>query len=821
MRQFLPILFLLCLSKTFAQQNHLLYGQVVDERGEAVAFASVKKMGSPIGTSANIDGVFRLALPVGKHQLQVSAVGYQASTIDLDLQEDDSIRIELSIASYMLQEVVIGSQEDPAYAMIRKAIKKRKEHLDARSPYTADVYIKGLQRMLKAPKSFMGVNIDEVGDQIGLDSNRRGIVYLSESESKIKVYPPKAFREEMISSKVSGSNRAFSFNRASDMELDIYQNHQQIFEGLSNRPVVSPIAERALSYYRYAYKGQRAENGLTIHKIEVTPRRKDEPLYKGDLYLIDGQWLVHSFDFILDKTSGISFVDTLRIQQGFAPVADRFWMPTTTHIDFVGGALGFKIGGYFISVYQDYQLQAPMDKKALREVFRMEKGVNEKDSNYWTSRRPIALTPEEMLDYGRKDSIRRRNESPAYQDSLQRKYNTFKPLSFLMTGYTYRDRLRAQRISFDSPVMSLLYNTVEGLAINYGVHYNKRIDSASRQYLTLSGNLRYGFKNRHFNPSLKADYSWKEHAFSVAGGSEVLDLNNRTTLPVLFNTISTLWWGGNYMKLYERRFARLNWRHRLPSNIRLSAGVEWADRLALQNSTDYTFRSSVRDRITSNNPFIPQADIPLFDQNQSFVVQVSASYNFSNKYVTYPSGRYYVAAAYPTLSVNYKKGIHGVLGSDVGYDLLSLTVAKSENDLGLYGNLSYSASAGSFLNNRAVTYVDRKHFVGTQTRIMEQNLSTFLNLEYYLHSTAGDFAEAHVEYNMSGMLLGRVPLLKKLKLQELLGLHYLHTSEITHYGEGHIGLQRSILRLMYSKSFGSDPLLRQRSNWRIGLSLDL
>src|SRR5690606_9684322 len=119
----------------------------------------------------------------------------------------------------------------------------------------------------QAPKRFLGVDIDQIGREIGLDSNRTGIVYLSESESRIMVEPPGNFREEMISSKFSGNNRAFSFNRAADLKLNFYENIQPIIDGLSPRPFVSPIADNALGYYRYRLLGTTEENDLTIHKI--------------------------------------------------------------------------------------------------------------------------------------------------------------------------------------------------------------------------------------------------------------------------------------------------------------------------------------------------------------------------------------------------------------------------------------------------------------------------------------------------------------------------------------------------------------------------
>jgi hypothetical protein len=91
-------------------------------------------------------------------------------------------------------------------------------------------------------------DVQKATREAGLDSNRTGIVYLSESQSKLSFMRPDDVHEELISSKVSGSNRAFSYNRASDLRVNFYEN-TQVWEGLSNRPLVSPIADNALFYY--------------------------------------------------------------------------------------------------------------------------------------------------------------------------------------------------------------------------------------------------------------------------------------------------------------------------------------------------------------------------------------------------------------------------------------------------------------------------------------------------------------------------------------------------------------------------------------------
>ncbi|TCK84713.1 DUF5686 and carboxypeptidase regulatory-like domain-containing protein [Albibacterium bauzanense] len=818
MKQNLLILLILFSFSLVKAQNNQLSGVITDQRGRLIPFASIFKVNTNIGTSANSEGVFKLSLPLGEHQIIATAIGFKPKTVSIVFSKSDSIIIQLEEETYTLQEVIIGNnREDPAYAIIREAIKKRPYYLEQSSPYTANVYIKGLQRMLKAPKKFLGVNIDELSQDMGLDSNRTGIIYLSESESKISVSPPKDFKEEMISSKVSGNNQAFSFNRTSDLQLNFYENYQQIIEGLSTRPFVSPIADNALAYYQYKYLGSSEENGLIINKIRVIPKRKAEPLYRGDIYIVEDAWRIHSVNLVLDKETNINFIDSLNVKQLFIPIDQDVWLPSNVQLDFMVGLLGFQVSGYFTAVYQNYELVNDFDKKAFKEVLRIGKDVNEKEADYWAAVRPVPLTEEESKDYVFKDSIQRRNNSKAYLDSLDRKNNRFKPISFLVNGYNYRNRYKKETFRLGSPLRSLLFNSVEGLATNYNLVYSKQIDSTLNKYLTLSGYIRYGFKNEHLNANLIAVIPVKNHTFYLSGGSDVVDLNDRGSLPVLFNTVSTLFMGENYQKLYEKTFASAQWRYTLPGNVNVDAGFEWANRHSLSNSTNYTFAD--KNNLTSNNPFNPNMDVPLFEDNSATKFNVGVSYNFSNRYESYPSGKRYLPSKYPLLSLRYTQGLHNALGSDVNYNLLAASIYKSGASLGMYGSISYAVYAGKFLNNKKLFYPDFRHFNGNQLPFVDQKLNTFLNLDYYHYSTKTKYIEAHTEYNMSGILTSKVPLLRKLKLEEIVGLHYLYTPELKQYGELHLGFQWKILRVIYAHSISDQSILNKTNTIRVGIKL--
>ena len=363
MKSALSLVTFLFLTLNTIAQTYTLSGTVKDNIGNPIPFATILIKNTSKGSSANSDGQYSLTAAPDTYDVLFKAIGYKQETRQVSLKANQVLNIELAPESYQLQNVVIkAGREDPAYEIIRNAIRKRKTYLNEVKSYTVDTYIKGLQKLLAAPKKFMGRDINQIGRELGLDSNRKGILYLSESESKLSYMQPNLYHEEMISSKVSGSNRAFSFNRASDLDVNLYKNLQN-WEGLGNRPLISPIADNALSYYNYKFMGLTDENGETINRIRVTPKRQYEPTFEGYIYILDDSWRIHSIDLFLTKSSGINFLDTIAIKQQYIPLDNKTWMPSSLKFEFNGGFFGFKFGGYFVSVYKNYNTNPQLNKK--------------------------------------------------------------------------------------------------------------------------------------------------------------------------------------------------------------------------------------------------------------------------------------------------------------------------------------------------------------------------------------------------------------------------------------------------------------------------
>ncbi|MDF2433114.1 MAG: hypothetical protein JWP44_2745 [Mucilaginibacter sp.] len=807
-------LFILLSISAFAQQI-TISGKITDDQNKPIPFASIYIKNTTKGTSANSEGEYILQLKTGAYEVQYKAMGYKPETRKLNAASQTA-NVVLKNETYQLKDVTIKSGgEDPAYAIIRKTIKKRKFHLNEVNAYTCGVYIKGLQKLLAAPKKFIGFDVQKAARENGLDSNRRGIVYLSESESKYSFQRPGNVHEEMISSKVSGSNRAFSYNRASDLKVNFYENIQT-WDGISNRPMISPIADNALFYYNYKYIGLSIENGETIDKIQVLPKRSYDACFQGTIYIIEDSWRVYSLGLYITKKQNINFVDTLRVNEQFFPVTPTVWMPSSIKFEFTGGIFGFKIGGYFISIYKDYDLEPAFTRKEFSEVLRINKGVNKKDSAYWENERPIPLTDEEKTDYQKKAVLAKKRESKPYLDSLDKVNNKFGFNKLLMGGYRHANRYRHEYYNFDPILTSVLFNTVQGFAINYGASFTKRIDTINNRNVYIGVKAGYGFSDHKLTGGINGSVPLGSYTLGFNAGSAIVDLNSATPISSFVNSLYSLLEKQNYEKLYQKQFLSASIHKRITGGWQASAFAEWADRKWLPNASNFSFFYPGNRNYTSNNPLVPSQDVPLFTENQSFKITFRTTYDFSDKYETYPNGKRYLPSPYPTIGLNYVKGIKGFLGSDVDYDLLSADISKSNIPAGVLGNTSFYIGAGKFLNNSSIFYPDYKQFAGNQVLFYKGGINSFLLLNYYNFGTYTQFIEGHLEQNFSGFILNKIPLIRKLKLQEILDINYLSTPTIKNYTELGAGIQYLNFRVMYGRSYNSGS--QANSAIRLGLS---
>lgn len=804
MKYCLIILFLLFNVLGASAQNLKIEGKITNAQGEVVPFASIYVKNTTQGTSANREGVYQLNLPKGSHELVFKSVGYRQQNKQINLQANQILNVRFEKEIFELKDVVVqAGGEDPAYAIIRNAINKRKHYLLELDAYTCEVYIKSLQKMLDAPEKFMFQDVSKLFEEYGLDSNRRGITYLSESESRFSYIKPDKFREEVISSRVAGSSSKLTFNQALSMRLNLYNNLQRFNSNLvSERPIISPIADNALAYYNYKFLGSSFENGELVNKIQLLPKRSNDPVYRGYLYIMDESWRIHSADIWLTKEANMNLLDSLKITQQYIPVDNQVWMPASTKYDFSWSKLNFKFGGYYLASFKNYDLNPKLDKKQFNEVLRITSDVSKRDTAYWAQSRAVQLTEEEQQGFVKKEQLRFKFESKKYLDSLEKAKNQFNPLSFVLTdGYTLNRPDTKEKYHFRSLAGAVFYNTVEGFGMNYGVSYTRELDTVHKRKLYLEGNIRYSLERKKFNTNLNGSFPVQRTLIGFSLGSDVVDLNNAAATIAIENSLSSLLDKVNFQKFYEKRFASLSVSRRVGDGLEAGISASWANRKWLPNISSFSYKKKEGPDFTSNNPFSPGIDKSLFAENQAFTVNARLSYEFDKRYINTPSGKEYLPSKYPMLSLSYSKGIRSVLSSDVDFDLLVFEMTQSNLKMGLYGKTSLMFGAGKFLNKQSIFYTDYKHFVQTRTLQKEEAFKGFLLLDNYRNSANHQYLEGHLEHNFSGFLINKVPFARKAKLQEIVGLNYLTSSGLKSYTEFCMGLQFSRLRGMYGLSY--------------------
>lgn len=743
-----------------------LKGKVTDAQGEALPFATVFIQGTTTGTTANAEGEYALILSDGPHKITCRYIGFKPSEYNVTFRANESITHDFKLQEQTLEMkgvVLKANAEDPAYEMIRKAIRRRQFHLEQVRSFQSNIYLKGLLKTRSTPKKILGQEVEK--DELGVDSNGKGIIYLCEEEADYYSFKSKE-RTVIKAVRESGNPNGLGLSQMPPI-VTFYENNVNIFGDLNPRGFISPISDNAIYYYRYKYLGEFKEGRYTIDKIKVTPRRDYEPLFEGEIYLVEEDWAIHSTNLFVTQRSSLELLDTLRIEQVHLPLKSDTWVVKNQLLYPTIKILGFDINGYFVTVYNRQKVNEPLPDSLFESNVTSiyEKDANKKDTTYWTDKRPIPLNTEETKDYVQKDSLRVKLEDPKYIDSMRRKGNKPKWLDLLMGGYAfstkeYKHTFRTNSL-FDEFVN---YNTVEGLNVVPKLFWNYQVDSFSTLFSKIA--LRYGFANMHFNAIgriayMKNDKSWRGRRWSIGieGGKYVFQINTGSSVTPFLNTFATLLKGENYLKIYERWQGSVFYNRSLGNGIGFGGRVEYQSRIPLDNSTSYTWAKN--PELTDNTPNFLK---PLgWAKQDAAIVKLYINFRPGYTYTQYPDYKVANGSDMPLFRLQYEKGIPGIANSVTNYDKWRFSVEDNMN-LKLLGTLSYKLATGGFLNDKNVGLPDMMHLADNQLVIAAPYLNSFQLARYYKYSNTNSiYGEAHIEYALKGLLTNKIPLLRQAR----------------------------------------------------------
>lgn len=781
------ITLLLILSSFFSFSQ--IKGKVVDKDNNPLPFVSIYLENSLTGTTTNDSGFYNLpSSKKGKQVVVFQFLGFKTIKKQINIQNFPfQLNLQMKEKEELLDEVTISSKENPADIIIRKVIANKEKNTTKSGTFTADFYSRGLFKIKDAPKKFLGQEIGDMGG--GLDSTRSGIIYLSETVSKIwQQKKPKNFKEKIIASKVSGQDNGISFNRAEEVNFNLYKNLVPIAE----TNLFSPISNYAFSYYNFKLEGSFYDkNGKLINKIKLLPKRKNDAVFGGYLYIVEDDWALYGANLTATgEQINNPMIDLLHIKQNYNyDKKSGIWPIILQTIDFKAGLLGFNFDGRFSASYSNYNFTPTFtDKTFGKEILSFEKEATKKDSVYWNKLRSVPLTLEEKKDYLEKDSIKIVRKSKKYLDSIDTKNNKFNLLSPVL-GYSYQNSRKKWSLNYDGLLENIGFNTVQGFNVTGKFSFTKEVNEKGNNW-NVGTAINYGFSDKEFRPTVFFNKRWNnidKPQLGISGGVSVVQFDERNPISNLYNSVFSLFGKENHAKFYEKTFAKVSFSNEITPGFSLFSNIEYADRTPLTNTTDYSFFN--RDGVyESNNPIFSNSTVPSFINHDIFKIQIATVINFGSKYVSYPNARYIVRnRKFPTLTLGYRKTF-GSGNSQFHSDFL-FSKAQQNITLGNVGEFDYILRGGIFLKQKNIPFMDFYHPLANEIYLAPKNrLSSFSIMPYYNFSSNDKYAEMHTQHNFKGFLLSKIPLINKLNFHTVIGAKGYFSGERKPYSEFSVGL---------------------------------
>jgi hypothetical protein len=833
-------------------------GMVTGSDGTPLAYASIYVKQTGTGAATDQSGAYEIALPPGNYEIYFQYLGYETHSVLVEVGATfQQLNVRLKVQVVELQTVIVhGNKEDPAYAVMRRAIAKARYHTQQVDSFSAKVYIKGKGKLMDYPWI-----AKKMLEKEGITKDR---LYIQESVSEIHYQRPSIFREKVIAIYTQGNNNNTAPN-------------EYVFGSLYEPEIaetISPLSPKAFSYYRFEYLGIFKDQKYEINKIRVIPRSKGDNVFDGIINIVEDVWSIHSVDL---KTTKLGI--QIQIGQIYNPIPDEgtkksvAWLPVTQKFKVDGSVFGFSFTGQYLATIRDYKVYLnptlkhevavldqktepatknikaaelkkkvesgqPVTTKELNQVtkiyeqeqkksvsepsvvsdrtFLVDKQARKKDSLYWAALRPAQLDPEELRGYVKADSFavieKKREEGDSLKESKSKGFQVYDV--FLGDQYKF-----GKQTSFSIRTPYAGFNTVEGLNLIYRLSFVKRWikkDTLNPEVppqvtrFEVMPVMRYAFERNVFNGFLRMDLRGKDYSIRLEGGKYIQQLNPENPIHHFVNTLTTLMLEQNYMKILEREFLDLSWRYKFSERFNIRSSVSWNNRHQLFNATNYTLIDRKGNGYSDNAPFNAEVFSTDFPTHQALLTSITLEASPWQQFRVRNGKRYRMEGA-PLFSITYKKGIHGLLGSDVNFDLLEGSIRHTV-PFGLRGKLNYKVTAGKFLNSKQMYFPDFKHFPGNRTFLITgDQLTGFRLLDYYRYSTQEQYLALGAHYHFRKFLLTRIPKLRMLGIQENIFFNYLTTPAASNYYEAGFGLD-GILRV-----FRIEAAIAGRNDYHSGL----
>ena len=761
-RSLLTVLLLFLFTMGYAQKMTKIKGTVIDaDTKEPLIVANVGFVGTSVGTTTDFDGNYVLESQYATDKLFVSYLGYDSDTFDIEIGKTTTLDVQLVSTSLVLKEVVVSVKKarykkkgNPAVELIRKVIKNKKTNsIESQSFYQYDQYekieldlnnISDKFRKRRVFKKFQFI-FDYV-DTSELNGKPYLPFFLQETSSTVYYRKdPKTkreYRNGIQRSSVDGYFDESSITAVIDRlyeDIDINKNNIPF----ATQQFVSPLSIIAPDFYKFYILDTINYEGMEVIDLTFLPRNKQDFGFKGNLYITnDSTYRVVKVEMGILPDINLNFIQDVKIEQEFGMVENQ-WIRTKDRmlIDYSLTKKGLGMFGSRTVNYSNFTFNQPaIGKYGGTENVIIADDAYERADDYWNTVRPEKLNKQEEGVYVMVDTLQR---VPAFR-------RTLKILTLLFSGYTDVGALDV------GPINAFFsFNQIEGFRLRLGGRTNLKFNNK----VQLEAYGAYGFNDQRFKHYASAMYSFNEnfedhprHYFKVSHMREtkfpgqVLEYITEDNFILSFKR-------GNQNRMMFFTSARLEYFHELKNNFSYQVIAENRNHEPLG---ELFF-----------NYFDGQDNVNLSDIRTT-ELKVNLQYSPNAQYFNTKNFRYNLVNKFPVFKLNYTLGIDG-LGGDYNYNQLKLNIFKRFN-LSILGYTITELEGGKTWGNN-IPYILLFMPRANQTFSYQNNAYNMMN---YLEFISDEYVSLNVRHYFNGLFLNRIPLLRKLKLREVVSFKGLY-----------------------------------------------
>ena len=744
----LGILLLMMLALPLLSQRTIVSGTVYDaETEQPLPFVNISYKDSKIGTTTDVNGKYRIETYYATDSLLVSYVGYKRLAREVEPDVEQTVDFYLEPSSVQMEEVVVSAKDavNPADMILDRIIENKeannREKLDA---YEYETYNKIQFDLNNFTENFTQKRIFKEFDFIFdyVDSSDKKValpIFMTESISDFYYRrQPKKRREVIHASKVSGINNESISQFLGQMyqDVNVYENSVTVFE----KNFISPIADYGRTFYKYYLTDSAYIENKWCYKLKFVPRNEYDLTFDGHFWVNDTTYAIKRLDAEIGGKSNLNFISSMWVRHEYKEVQHEVWMLTREQlvVDFNLREEGAGVYGRKTTTYEDFVINEPRDLEFFSgpEKVVVESKVNTKDSEYWQKQRHEQLTSKQSNVYQMVDSLKKTPKFVTYVDIV----------NFIFTGYK-----EVGNWEF-GPVWSVLsWNTVEG----YRVRLGGRTSNQFSTNVMLESYLAYGFTDERWKYSLGGQWFLSKKPRHSVGAYYTEDLE------LLGQEYNLLPRDHIFTSIFRR-----NPQDRLTyvREARLYTEREWFN--GFSTRIEFQRREmSAEGNWTYERPNPEGSEPQPVDDITTSEIGLGVRFAYQEKFVSGEFERVSLGTKWPILEVDYRVGVNDLIGGD--YDYHKLKVQLSDDlPLGPFGRIELSATGGVLWDPVPYPLL----FIHPGNETIFRNSKAFNTMNFF-EFVSDRFIQGKAEYHLDGLLFNRVPLFRKLKLREVVGMN--------------------------------------------------